>query len=407
MDTEFDVRPCASAEEFKYALAPIASYFGRSTPDEDLAERLIRVLPAERVYAAWEGLRAVGGLGAFPFLLTVPGGRAPAAGVTVAGVLPTHRRRGVLTAMMRALIDAAHARGEPVAYLWATEDTIYGRFGFGLASFTAEIDLARERSAFHAPSAPTGRVQLVSLGAAEELVAPIYERVAVETPGMFARSSVWWQARRLADPQALRQSNGDLQCAVLEHEGRPAAYALYRINSAFQRGIQTGSVAVIEAIADSPAATFGIWRYLLDIDWMARVRGELLPLDHPLLLLMAEPRRLGFALRDGLWVRLVDVKTAMSARSYQARGSLVIDVIDQFCPWNAGCWRVGSEGVERTDDAPGLRCDISVLGSVYLGGFTWSQLVRALRVQELLSGAIAQADTIFHVGKAPWCPEIF
>ena len=130
------------------------------------------------MYAAWEGDRAVGGLGAFPFRLTVPGGRVPAAGITVAGVLPTHRRRGLLRAMMRALLDACHQRGEPVAYLWATEDTIYGRFGFGLASFTAEIDLPRERAAFHAPFAGCGRVRLVSPGAAEEYVSPIYERVA-------------------------------------------------------------------------------------------------------------------------------------------------------------------------------------------------------------------------------------
>ena len=211
----------------------------------------------------------------------------------------------------------------------------------------------------------------------------------------------------MTDPEWRRRGNGDLQCAVLEHEGRTEAYALYRINPAFQRGIQTGSVAVVEAVADSPEATCGIWRYLLDIDWMARVKADLLPLDHPLLLLMAEPRRLDFSLRDGLWVRLIDIKTAMSARSYQARGSLVIDVIDEFCPGNAGCWRVGSDGVERADDAAGLRCDISTLGSVYLGGFSWSQLARALRVQELLHGAIAQADTIFQTGKAPWCPEIF
>jgi predicted acetyltransferase len=404
---DIHVRPCSSAEEVKQAIGPIANYFGRSVPDADGAERMARVLPAEHVYAAWEGGRAVGGLGAFPFRLTVPGGRVPAAGVTIAGVLPTHRRRGLLRAMMRVLLDAAQAQGEPVAYLWATEGTIYGRFGFGLASFIAEIDLARERSAFHAPFSTSGHVRLVPLVSAEELIAPIYEGVAVETPGMFARSSAWWQARILADAEWQRRGNGDLQCAVLEHEGRPAAYALYRINPAFQRGIQTGSVTVIEAVAASPEATRGIWRYLLDIDWMARVKADLLPVDHPLLLLMAEPRRLDFTLRDGLWVRLVDVKSAMSARSYRAGGSLVIDVIDEFCPWNVGCWRIGSDGVERTDDAPGLRCDISALGSVYLGGFTWSQLSRALRVQELLSGAIAHADMIFQVGKAPWCPEIF
>jgi predicted acetyltransferase len=203
---DLEIRPCGSVEEVKQAITPIGYYFGRS--DEDQAERLIRVMPAERVYAAWEGGRAVGGLGAFPFQLTIPGGRVPAAGVTVAGVLPTHRRRGVLRGMMRALLDACYQHGEPVAYLWASEDTIYGRFGFGWASFAAEIDLPRERSAFHAPFAPFGRVQLVSPGAAKEFVAPVYERVAAETPGMFARSSTWWQARILADPEWRRGTNG-------------------------------------------------------------------------------------------------------------------------------------------------------------------------------------------------------
>src|SRR5215813_6333512 len=401
------IRPCGSADEVRQAISPITHYFGRSAPNDDYVERLIRALPAERVYGAWEGGRAVGGLGAFPFKLTIPGGRVPAAGVTVAGVLPTHRRRGVLRAMMRALLDACYDQREPVAYLWATEDTIYGRFGFGLATFTAEMDLARERSTFHAPFAAAGRVRLVSPDATEELLAPIYERVAVATPGMFARSSTWWRARTLADPEWRRGTNGDLQCAVLENEGRPSAYALYRVNSAFERGLQTGSVAVIEAMGDSPEATRAIWRYLFDIDWMARVKARLLPLDHPLLLLLAEPRRLGFSFRDGLWVRVLDIETAMSARSYQGQGSVVIEVIDEFCPWNAGCWRVGSDGVKRTDQAPGLRCDISALGSVYLGGFTWTQLARALRVNELLSGAIAHADALFQVRGAPWCPEIF
>jgi len=388
-------------------MAPIRYYFGRSAPNEDQAERFTRVLPAERMYAAWEGGRSVGGLGAFPFQLTVPGGRVSAAGVTIAAVLPTHRRRGVLRAMMRALLDACHARGEPVAYLWATEDTIYGRFGFGLASFTAEIDLARERSAFHTSLATSGRVRLIPPATAEEFLAPIYERVAVETPGMFARSSTWWQARTLDDPEWRRGPNGDLQCAVLENGGRPTAYALYRMNSSIERGLQAGSVVVIEAVGDSPEATSAIWRYLLDIDWMARVKAGLLPLDHPLLLLLAEPRRLSFSLRDGVWVRLLDIKTALSTRSYQPQGSVVIEVIDEFCPWDAGCWRVGSTGVERTDVAPALRCDASGLGSVYLGGFTWTQLARGLRVQELIRGATAHADSVFRVTSAPWCPEIF
>lgn len=137
------------------------------------------------------------------------------------------------------------------------------------------------------------------------------------------------------------------------------------------------------------------------------MKAWLLPLDHPLLLMVAEPRRLGFSLRDGLWVRVLDVKAALSARSYQAQGSLVIEITDEFCPWNAGRWKIGSDRVERTDEAPGLRCDITALGSVYLSGFTWTQLARALRVTELVSGAIALADTIFQTPRSPWCPEIF
>ena len=103
----------------------------------------------------------------------------------------------------------------------------------------------------------------------------------------------------------------------------------------------------------------------------------------------------------------MDVGAALSARSYAASDSIVVEVADLFCPWNAGRWRVGSDGVHRTDDAPALRCDVSALGSVYLGGFTWTRLARALRVQELVSGAVADADAIFQETSAPWCPEIF
>jgi hypothetical protein len=59
-----EIRSCASVEEVRQAITPIGYYFGRSAPAENQAERLIRTLPAERVYAAWEGDRAVGGLGA-------------------------------------------------------------------------------------------------------------------------------------------------------------------------------------------------------------------------------------------------------------------------------------------------------------------------------------------------------
>jgi predicted acetyltransferase len=401
------VRVCSSVEDVRMAVSPIWHYFGRSAPSEDQLESLARVLPAGRVHAAWDGDRVIGGAGAFPFELSVPGGRIRAAGVTVVGVLPSHRRRGVLRAMMRAQLDACREQGESLAYLWASEDTIYGRFGYGVASLVAEIDLARERSAYHAPAEPLGQARLVPLAAAEPLVAAVWERVAAVTPGMFARTSAWWQARSLADPAWRRRGAGELQCAVLEVHGHSTAYALYRLNPAYDRGVATGTLDVVEAMGDSPESTRAIWRFLLDVDWVARVRAGVLPIDHPLVLLMAEPRRLRLSLRDGLWVRLVDVGAALAARSYSAADSVVIEVGDEFCPWNQGRWRVKAGAVERTNAPADLSGDVTALGSVYLGGFTWAQLARALRVTELRPGAVGRADALFRHDVGPWCPEIF
>jgi predicted acetyltransferase len=210
------------------------------------------------------------------------------------------------------------------------------------------------------------------------------------------------RARR---PEWRRRGGGDLQCVVLESDHGYVAYALYPLNLLLDRGVQSGTVDVVAAMGDSVEATRAIWRYLLDVDWMARVKAGLLPLDHPLLLLLAEPRRLRFSIRDGLWVRLVDVGVALSARSYTANDSVVVEIVDELCPWNQGRWRVGASGVERTDGAPELRCDVTALGSVYLG-FTWAPLARAFRVEAMRDGAITRADALFHSDRAPWCPEI-
>jgi len=389
------------------AFAPMWHYFGQLPPSPDAIKHFARVLAPERVHAAFEGDNVVAGSAAFAFDLTVPGGQVKAAGVSVVGVLPTHRRSGYLRAMMRSQIDAAHARGEPVAVLWASEDTIYGQFGYGMASVSAEIDVPREHTGAFAPIDTPGRARLVTLEEAEPLIAPVYERVARETPGMFARSSAWWQDRLLIDHPWRRQGGGALRCAVWEADGRPAAYAFYRVNQMFERGSSSGNIFVVEAMGDSPQTTHAIWRFLLDIDWLARVKGGILPLDHPLLLSLAAPRRLNFLLRDGLWVRLIDVGAALSARGYATDHPIVIEVTDEFCRWNAGRWHIARGRLEKTTTDADLVCDVSSLGCVYLGGFTFAQLARAMRVKELRPGAISRADALFHSDRAPWCPEIF
>jgi predicted acetyltransferase len=401
------VRPCINVDEMREAMAPIWHYFGQNTPSDDAIKHFHRVLAPERVHAGFDGEKIVSGSGAFPFDLTIPGGRVKAAGVTITGVLPTHRRRGYLRAMKRSLIDAAHARGEAVAVLWATEDAIYGRFGYGMASMAAEIDMPRDRAAPFAAADVPGETRLVPLTEAEPLIAPVYDRVARVTPGMFTRASEWWQDRLLNDMEWKRRGGGYLQCVVLEIGGRPSAYAFYRMNAWFECGVQTGNIFVVEAIGDSAQATDAIWRYLFGIDWLTRVKMHYLPLDHPLLLSLADPRRLNFLVREGLWVRLIDVRAALSARGYATDESVVIEITDEFCAWNAGRWRIARGRTERTNAEPDLASDVASLGCVYLGGFTFAQLERAMRMKELRPGAIARADAMFHSDRAPWCPELF
>jgi predicted acetyltransferase len=174
-----------------------------------------------------------------------------------------------------------------------------------------------------------------------------------------------------------------------------------------RQGVNTGSIDVREAIGVSPAATRAIWRYLLDMDWVSQLHAWFLPMDHPLFLLLADPRRLRLTVRDTLWIRLIDVAAALTARAYGDADAIVLELTDGFCPWNAGRWRVGNKRVERTSDAPDLRADVTALASAYLGGFSWRQLAAACRVEELRPNALTRADALFRTDVAPWCPELF
>jgi predicted acetyltransferase len=210
-----DVRPCEDLEQYMDAVGAISSYFALERNPER-AERFARNLPFDRMHAAWDDGRIVGGAGAFDFRLSVPGGEAACAGVTVVGVYPMDRRRGVLRAMMRVQLDTAHERGDPLAALWASEETIYGRFGYGIAAWAGEITLPPEYSAYATPFEPRGRLRFVEADEALELVPPVWEAVRAERPGMFARTRTWWELRALHD----REGEPKKAYVVLEDEAR-------------------------------------------------------------------------------------------------------------------------------------------------------------------------------------------
>ena len=402
------IRTTRNGAELAEALGSIGHYFGGAWTSEDV-ERFGRLLPLERMHAAFDGAAIVGGAGAFPLELSIPGDQVACAGVTVVGVLPTHRRRGVLDRMMRAQLADIRERGEPLAALWASEETIYGRFGYGLASQDVMIKASRGHAALRLElPGRTGTTRLVGHEEAKAVFPRIYDRVRRRATGFFSRTEAWWDVKKLDDRPERRRGAGELNRVLLELDGRPAGYALYRIKLEFERAINKSHVRVLEAIGESPVATRELWRYLLAIDWVDEIHCELLPPDHPLFLHVQRPNRLNWKVFDGLWLRMVDVGVALSARAAASDGRVTFDVsADPILPDNIGTWTVEAGEARRSRRRADVRLDVQALASAYLGGFTFAELARAGRVEEVARGGIARADALYRVDAKPWCPEIF
>jgi predicted acetyltransferase len=240
---------------------------------------------------------------------------------------------------------------------------------------------------------------------------PIYERARATRPGMPSRSPVWWAQRRIGDLTPTGPAGGPLQRVVVSIDGRAEAYALYRVRLDFDHASQLPSavVTVMEAVGGNPAGTRAVWRYLCDIDLATKILAMNLPPDHALLLLLAEPRRAHYTAYDALWVRIIDVPEALAARTYGAKDSIVLEIEDTSCPWNNGRYRLdaGEARAHRTSEPADLRLPASSLGSAYLGGISFASLAEVGAVEQKTEHAIERADRIFHVARAPWCPEVF
>jgi predicted acetyltransferase len=393
-----------AADGWRDAMRTTMTTFADEPRDEDFA-RFEKTLVRERFWAAYDGDVAVGTAADFPFRLTVPGGELAAGGVTWVGVLPSHRRRGILTELMRRELEDLHERGEPLAVLWASEAAIYGRFGYGMAAPHFDMTADSSRFALRDDPGPLGRVRMLSLEDAVEPCMELYERVRPTIPGFIGRNRDWWESYRLSDPEQWRRGASPKYAAVVEVDGEPAAYAIYRIKPEWKDGFPQGTVRVVEALAATPTGERELWRFLFGIDLTVCVESRLDPASR-LQLMVLDARSLHAHMLDGLWLRLVDVGAALAGRTYAGDTEVILDVRDEFCPWNAGRWRIG-DGVERADADADLELDVADLASVYLGAFTFSRLAAAERVRELKAGALARADDLFRTPRPPYCPEDF
>ncbi|MGD0018274.1 MAG: GNAT family N-acetyltransferase [Candidatus Limnocylindrales bacterium] len=407
-----EIRTCPP-DRFAELLKTAEIGFGEDVSDE-LIERVRKVSDPERFVCALDGDRFVATGGVFSVNLSVPGGDLPAGGVTWVTVLPSHRRRGILRGMMRLMVDDCHARNEPLAMLWASEGAIYQRFGYGMATFCLHFEAETAAARFTREWPVEGSCRLMRVGEGLDLVTPVYEAVRAQRAGFLSRTPDWWVGQLpLADKDA--KGGEARRLVVYEADHGPEAYAVYKTKADWGPRGPNGTVIVEEALGSTERGTREIWRYLFSVDLVRTLKAGRLPVDHPALLLAAEPRRLGMGLDDGLWLRIVDVKAALEGRTYgidgHGNGQVVFDLSDEYCPWNAGRWNLEVSGgrahVAPTKREADLALDANDLGSLFLGGFSAASLARAGRVVELRSGGLAAADGLFRTALQPWCPQEF
>jgi len=374
----------------------------------------------ERTVAAFDGGAMVGAAGSFSFRMRVPGALAAVAGVSLVAVLPSYRRRGILASLMRHQLDDLHERGEAVAALYASEARIYGRFGYERASWHAGFSLrgGEGELAADAPTDEAPRLRIAEPESARAELAKVYEMVLDERPGFFARNEAWWD-RALADEPEFREGATPLRCVLAEDASGPRGYALFSGRERWDGDafLPDSVIEVREVMTADPAASAAIWGDLLSRDLTTEFRLPMRPVDDPLLHLLADPRRVRARVTDGLWVRLVDVGSALAQRHYACPVDVVIEVADELCPRNAGRWRLAAE----TDAAPaGFRatCEpttapadvalpVRALGAAYLGGTRLMAMAKAGLVTEATPGSLAALSTAMSWEPAPWCPMIF
>jgi predicted acetyltransferase len=397
--------PLTPGDELSY-LRVVMRNFHEDTPDEELRSSL--ALFERDDFRAWvvrEGEEIIANYGAYTMTVSVPGGgRLTAAGVTAVGVAQTHRRRGLLRAMMEAGLDEAADRGETVALLTASESTIYGRFGFGVVAPSVVHRIDRG-VAFHDPVDPA----LVRPASAEEALRTwpsILEELRVQRGGCVSRNDELWRLTFAEDPVSQRRGATGRRLVHVPRRG----YAAYRIKPAHERALPRGEVQLQELVATDAEAEAALWQHVCDLDLTTTVEAWHRPPDDPVLAMIRDPLRARTQVGPPLYGRLLDVAAAFSARSYLASGRVTFAVHDPTRD-QSGTYRLEAQEqggrVSRVTDDPELTLPVDVAASIWLGGVRATQLLAARRLVEHVPGAAARLDRLTASDRLPWTPFEF
>ena len=365
----------------------------RSQVDFD-AHRL--VFTPDRSIMAFDGKNMVGNALSYEMDMYIPGGLSKIAAVASVSVQATHRRKGINRSIMKYQLEDIHSRQEPLAVLQASESIIYGRYGYGMASFENNLEIEKTRSAYAIDHVPEGQSYFIEESEAREIFPQIYAKAIENRVGMVRRKENWWEFR-FREP-GLKGGDPKSWFVKYQKNGQNEGYLRYTISDV--------ELNIIELIASSHEAYSSLWRLCLDMDLVDIIKAEHRPADEELKWMLADPRRLVEHSCDRYWVRLVDVKKALSQRSYSVDGSLTLEVRDSFLPWNEEVVELRSESGESSCATSNRNPDIVLsagdLGAVYLGGINFSTLLAAGRIEEITKGSISKANLMFSTKRNPW-----
>lgn len=366
----------------------------------------LKVLEPDRAHAVFDGDEMIGTAGILSRQITVPGDRqVPVGGVTVVSVRPGHRRRGVASLLMKTQLHGMHENGEALAMLWASEGSIYRRYGYGEYATSLAMLTMPTRMPFHSNvRVSDARIRQMTREEALPVMREIHERVWRKRVGWLSRIEQTWDVQ-LADREVDRDGLTSYRYAL-----HPEGYVVFRVKYAGDSGGPASELHVRELVCETDQAHADLYRFLLDMDLAGSI-SFYTAWDDPILHMVDNPRKVRREATDALWIRIVDVDRALPLRAYSSDVDSVLEVEDSFCPWNSGRWRFtvknGEAAVTRTEDPADVSLDIAALGSVFLGGPRLSVLKHAHRVVEHTPGHVDALTLAFLGTREPHCPEVF
>ncbi len=401
-DREAAIRKIAEVDE---------TAFGEGFSDEEISSPLFGVLDDDRTFLAWEADQVVGVSANFSLEVSVPGGSVPAAGVTFIGVRPTHRRRGVMTTMLDNLHADGLSRSEPIAVLWAAETAIYPRFGYGRATRRLFTEIKRAHGGLsNAPEDSSIRLRMMNSSDDYSLTQPIYSAVRGARGGVPAMDDRW-HARQTWDPPSSRNGASSLYTVVAEDDTGVRGFMRYNVKPDWNDSHDDGTLNIYRLMSADPAAHAALWRYAVTFDLMAKVKWFNAPVDDPIQLWLEYPRHATRQIEDALYVRVLDLQSAIAARTLSTECDVVVDITDNRFPENAGRWRIagGPKGTtcERTKEPADVALDIRLIGAAYLGDASLHEFAKAGWIEELRPGAVTALDGALRTETPPYCPFIF